>query len=221
MTEYGYTKTPVSVDRLTVEIKASAIIIALDHITTFGSALSIFFKADLSEGDQAILDGLVAAHDGTPLSQNFVQNVAVQSQPAVSIASAPPYSSKNITVNGVTKKLYARFTGVQFSLSQGTNTLTYTATYTWAKLLGVEVINAEALDTADLKVYDTAAGTYSGVPNALLNQFSYTLNLPKDFYTRMAQFDADLYVGMIIQITYVSKSAKDIGLNLLLNEVKS
>lgn len=145
-----------------------------------------------------------------------------QTSPAQTVVQGvPPYGSKTIVINNATKKLFARFTGIQSSVSTGDNTITYTATYPWSKILGVEVINCEALDTADLKVFDTAAGTYSGTPNALLNQFAFAINLPKDFYQRMAQFDADLYQGMIIQITYNSKSNKTIGINFLLDEVKS
>jgi hypothetical protein len=221
MTQYDYTKTPVSLDRLTQEIQQSAIVTALDHMTLLGSALSIFFKADLSGGDQTILDSLVSAHNGNPLPQNNIQNVAVQSQPPLFVQSQPPYGSKTILVSGVTKRLFARFTGQQYAVTAGANTLTYTVTYAWAKLLGVEVVNCEALDTADFKVYDTAGGAYSGTPNALLNQFSYSLNLPKDYYQRMAQFDADIYAGMVIQITYTSVSAKTVGLNLFLDEVKT
>lgn len=145
-------------------------------------------------------------------------NLAIIS--AASIQSQPPYGSKTIVVNGVTKKLFARFTGIQSSVTSGSNTINYTAIYNWAKLLGVEAINCEALDTVDFKVYDNSSGTYSGYPNALLNQFGYTLNLSKDFYQRMAQFDADIYVGMIIQITYHSQSNKTVGINLLFDEVK-
>lgn len=135
------------------------------------------------------------------------------------IVSQPPYGAKTVTVNGVVHKLFSRMTGLQYSVSTGANTITYTATYPWTKLIGVEVVNCEALDTADFIVYDTPGGTYSGVPNQLLQQFSYTLNMPKDFYIRMAQFDADLYQGMVIQINYTSVSNKTIGINLLMNQV--
>lgn len=138
------------------------------------------------------------------------------------VNSQPPFGSKTLVINGVTKKLFARFTGQQYNVDNGTNTLTYTATYAWAKMLGIEVINALALDTAELKIFDDAIGTYSGVPNLLLNQFAYTLNLNGPMYSRMAQFDADLFVGMVIKITYVSSSllSRTVGINFLLNEVK-
>jgi hypothetical protein len=135
------------------------------------------------------------------------------------VQTQPPYGAKTIVVNGVVHKLYTRFTGIQQQLSVGSNTIVYTATYPWAKLIGVEAVNCEALDMVDFKVYDNSSGAYSGVPNQLLNQFSFTLNLPKDFYRRTAQFDADIYAGMTIQVTYNSQSSKTVGINFLLDQV--
>lgn len=171
------------------------------------------------------LDCFIPTDETNPDTSDFVTNFKAAGNKTIvnnsNIQNQPPYGSKTVTVSGVTKKLYARFTGAQYAVTAGSNTLTYTATYPWAKIIGVECINCEALDTVDLKVYDTAAGTYSGYPNALLNQFSYAMNLPKDYYLRYSQFDADIYQGMIIQMTYVSQSNKTIGFNFLLDEVKS
>ena len=179
----------------------------------------------------AIASGTAVVNDGTSdytdlsaaidfLKGNTISAV-ITSQPSVTVSATPAFGSKTITVSGVTKKLYARNVGFQAPLTAGANIVDYTATFAWSKLLGAEVINSEALDTIDLKVYDTATGTYSGYPNALLNQFAYSVNLPKDYYIRMANFDADIYVGLIIRVTYTSVSAKTIGINLLFNEVKA
>lgn len=54
-------------DRLTLEIRASAITVALDYITTAGDDCTIYFKADLSTDNVTILDSVVAAHSGEPL----------------------------------------------------------------------------------------------------------------------------------------------------------
>jgi hypothetical protein len=54
-------------DKLESEIQTSAIVIALDYIATSGDDCDIWFKDALSAGDETILDGLVAAHDGVPL----------------------------------------------------------------------------------------------------------------------------------------------------------
>lgn len=144
-------------------------------------------------------------------------------KPSIEVSSLPPYGAKTQVINGVLKKLYARYTGFQQEVSQGANEITYVATYPWAKVVGVEVINASVNDTVNFKVYDNAQGTYSGVPDLLLNQFSFSTNLPKDFYRRESKFDADLYQGMIVKIEYTSTDANDriIGFNLDLLEVKS
>lgn len=71
MTEYDYTKTPCDIGSLTQQIQLSSIAGSLDHMMLFGSALSIFFTADLSAGDKTTLDNLVSTHDGTPLSIDF------------------------------------------------------------------------------------------------------------------------------------------------------
>jgi len=72
MTTYDYNLSDfpnniVSVDRLTREIQQSTIVTSLDHINVNDSLVSILFKADLSAGDQTVLDGIVAAHSGLPL----------------------------------------------------------------------------------------------------------------------------------------------------------
>ena len=57
----------VSGDRLTQEIRASAVITAFDYIGTSGDVADLWFKDALSSGDEASLVGLVAAHSGDPL----------------------------------------------------------------------------------------------------------------------------------------------------------
>lgn len=64
----------VDLSRLTKEVQESAITIALDHISQEGSTVTLFFKANLSAGEETILygdvspaSGLIGAHVGTPL----------------------------------------------------------------------------------------------------------------------------------------------------------
>lgn len=136
-----------------------------------------------------------------------------------SVETIPYIGTKNFTKNGVVKKLYARDTGFQKPLIQGINEISYTSTYPWAKIVGAEVIGCQALDVVDFKVYDTTQGSYSGYPNLLLNQFCYSLNLTEGSYHKIAQFDADIYVGMVVKITYTSISQKTVGINIIINEV--
>lgn len=82
MSVYNFTKDPVNVARLELEIRQSAITVALDHTILFGSNLDIYFKADLSGGEQTILSDLVTAHTGEVLPDDFVQNVSVTEKDA-------------------------------------------------------------------------------------------------------------------------------------------
>ena len=77
MTKYSYSKTPVAIDRLTQEVQQSAILTALDHMDYTSPNLDVYFKADLSVEDQAILDALVLVHGGLPLPVNTTQPVSV------------------------------------------------------------------------------------------------------------------------------------------------
>lgn len=219
ITEYTYNKSPCSVARLQKEIQDSLIIIALDHISMLGSVVSIFFKDTISNGDEDILDALIANHSGLPLIEEQVIDVNVSN--SLSIQSAPSFGAKTAVINGVLKKFFARNTGAQYDLVSGSNEITFTIGYPWVKITGIECMGAETLDTCELRVYDSPAGTYSGVSGALLNQFGYALNIGKDFYQRSAPYDADLYYGMVLKLNYVSKSVKRIGVNFLMTEVKS
>lgn len=219
MTEYDYTKTPVSVDRLTVEIQASAIVTALDHITTFGAALSIFFKADLADGDKTILDGLVTAHGGLPLPENVTQTVNIGTQPAVAVAAIPPLANNNA---GGGKAYYQRCVGIQQAVAATTTT-----TFTWtqsvfplAQVYEVEVIGGETGDYVDFKVLDKHVSPLYGTPDAVLNQFGFAVNVAKDYYTREGKFPATVPQNLQFQMSYYSMSAKTIGVNFILHEVK-
>lgn len=152
---------------------------------------------------------------------NFKAAGNVKPSQFVAVQTQPSFGAKTILIGGITKKLFSRNTGRQYAVAVGSNDLFYTVNFPWLKITGVECIGAETLDTAELRVYDTAAGTYSGYPNAMLNQFGYTLNMAKDYYERTAPFDADIYYGMVIKITYSSISIKTIGVNFIMDEVKS
>ena len=54
----------VNSDDLASELRASAIVTALDNIETAGDVCDLWFKDELSSGDEIILDAVVAAHQG-------------------------------------------------------------------------------------------------------------------------------------------------------------
>jgi hypothetical protein len=128
-----------------------------------------------------------------------------------------PFAAKTLP-NG--KKLYKRETGIQSTLIQGENIIIYTVPYNWVKMIGVDILYGEKLDKCDLMILDTAAGTYSTVPNLQLNQFGFMVNISEGKHEENSEYDADLYVGMQIKIVYYSQSPKTIGINFNLNEVK-
>jgi len=57
----------VNLGKLTYNIRNSAIVTAIDYINSNQSICDIWFKDTLSSGDETILDGVVAAHDGVPI----------------------------------------------------------------------------------------------------------------------------------------------------------
>lgn len=202
--------------RLTKEIQLSEIPKMLDYITTVAAPAktTIVFKEALGQVYIDVLNAIVTAHVATPLAEVTAQAVTVQ--------SSPSYGAKTVVLaDGSTRKLFARNLGVIYPLIVGENNLSYTATFPWVKVTGIEVVGCEIGDFADFMVYDTPLGSYSGYPNALLNKFAYSVNLPNGFYERASKFDADLYQGMVIRMKYTSVSMKNVGINYLMDEVKA
>lgn len=118
------------------------------------------------------------------------------------------------------KSLFKREHGVRASLSSGSNDILFTVPYAWVKMIGVEVIGGELGDYVDFYVLDSSTGTYSGTANYTLNQFGFEVNIAPDEYEENSSYDADLYIGMQLKLVYHSVSAKQVGVNFNLNEVK-
>jgi len=127
------------------------------------------------------------------------------------------FASKEIVE--LQKRLFKRVSGIQCTLITGANTIIYTVPYSWVKITGLEVISGQGLDVFSVEVLDSVAGTYSGTPSLKLNQFAFSLNVSGGFYAHSSEYDADLYQGMQIKITYSSLSDKTVGFNFILNEV--
>lgn len=117
-------------------------------------------------------------------------------------------------------KLYKRVHGVKHSCNIGNNDIYFTIPYDVCKITGAEFINAEAGDTADLWILDTATGTITTIPNYPLNQFGFLVNLAKDHYEHKSEYDASLQLGLQIWVKYNSISIKEVGINFILNELK-
>jgi hypothetical protein len=174
----------------------------------------------LIDNNQTAYDAWLQAKRPIIQASSIIQEVKVVSQPEIQVQSQPAFAAKSFNTAQGIKKLYARVHGIQQALTSGANTIDFTIPYPWVKITGLMVFSGEALDTVDLSIYDTATGTYSGVPNYKLNQFGFAANISKDSFEWTSPYDADLYQGMIIKITYNSVSAKTIGINYILNECK-
>ena len=165
-------------------------------------------------------DGLIFTctifKDGDVDQIDFETNFKSKSNANNSILNNP-FAAKTLPNS---KKLYKREHGIQQALTAGSNIFVFTIPYTWVKILGIEVVNGEALDYCDLNILDSVTGTYTTIPNYKLNQFGFSVNICKDYYEEENSYDADLYQGMQIQIIYQSVSAKTIGINFNLSEVK-
>lgn len=175
--------------------------------SSLGDVITVTTQDVLSTADETVLNGLLAAHQGNPISDD---------PSSVNIVEIPAFAAKTVG----DKSLFTRETGKDFALSVGANTCEFAITYPQVKLDGVEIAGCELGDVVDLKILDDASGTYSGIANKLLNQFGFGVLLPKDFYRKISKYDADLYLGMRVVFEYNSVSAKTVCINYDIHEVK-
>ena len=167
------------------------------------------------------LDGAFSLECFIPIDPTHVDTAvflaSYKSSGNVSPVAAPAaFAAKTIG----TKKLFKRVVGLQNALVVDDNTIIWVCTFNWVKFMAVEIMGGETGDYVSLCVLDTATGTFSTIPNYTLNQFGFNANVSKDFYEQRSEFDADVYIGLQIKIVYHSKSAKNIGINFVMNEVK-
>lgn len=129
-----------------------------------------------------------------------------------------PFANKNIG----SKKLFRRKHGVSKTITaNSTDTVEFSVPYSHVKITKAEVVNCAVGDTIDLTINDDASGTYTTVPNYMLNQFGFDVVLPDGIYVDESQYDADLFNGMVVKVTYTNNSNSDrlIGVNLTLHEL--
>ena len=122
LTEYRYTiasddlfpNKKVDLPRFESEIRASAILTALDSVVVATGDCVVTMKSSLSGGDQLILDGLVAAHSGSPLLPD-IQPVEMYSgtTPAPLAADGKPF----VLPNSFPGEVLLNFTGVSDKIS--------------------------------------------------------------------------------------------------------
>lgn len=164
------------------------------------------------------IDGIEKFDDavvGLSYLKGLISNVKVEELP-----QSYPFCKK-ILPDG--KKVFRRKHGFSKLINAGTSdTISIVVPYAVCKINSVEVVNANACDIGNLKVYDTNTGTISGYPNVLLNQFGFNVCLAKDFYKDKSDYDADLIGGLKIEIEITNNGTDNrvYGVNFTLHELK-
>lgn len=117
------------------------------------------------------------------------------------------------------KKLFRRKHGLELDLSLQ-NYVEFNIPYACCKINEVEIINPLSDDKINFKVLDTPTGTISTVPNLMLNQFGFDVNLPDgQMYRDISSYDADLIGDMKIRIEYTSTRTDKVYFNIVLHEL--
>jgi hypothetical protein len=168
--------------------------------------------SDIGSGDLLVGDGVTYKTSSSEAIKFLMGVLPIE----VRVDEQPVFSSKKIGA----KKLYTRATGQIFALAAGANTLDFTIPFNEVKFNGLEIDKSKFGEKVSLKILDTASGSISGVPNYVLNQFGFDINLPDGFYRRMSDYDADLFLGLQIRIEYFAVEARNIGVNYMLHELK-
>lgn len=167
---------------------------------------------------EKISTGKLIVGDGNKYFTNISQGIDwLKGLNAITVESSPPFLSK-ILPNG--KKLFSRVHGVEFSVTTGSNNCEFSIPYPAVKFNELEIINAEIGEKATLTIKDDSNGTYTTIPNYTLNTFGNAVNIAEKYYKRKSDYDADLYLNMVIHINYTSLSNKTIYVNYILHEVK-
>jgi hypothetical protein len=131
--------------------------------------------------------------------------------------------SKQSTFNDK-DNLFFRGKGVKQTITaNSTESIIYTMSYTKGRINGLEIFYGNNGDTCNFKVLDDTSGTYTTVPNYLLNQFGFDWNVDSNGLKEILPYDADLFINMQLVVEYTNNSNADteIGVNFYIHEDKS
>lgn len=170
-----------------------------------GSITVEYFNEDIVDINKAI-----NILKGTQLSEVKVQE----------LPQSYPFNNKYLPDG---KKLYRRKHGKKETCpANGSVNIDMIIPYGHCKIDEVEVVGCSSGDTVDLTVLDSEEGSYSGQPNLMLNQFGFDVNLSEGYYSDSSNYEADLYVGMVMRVTFKNSSSEpvEVGANYVLHEVK-
>ncbi len=133
--------------------------------------------------------------------------------------SREPFASKTLKDGS---KLYRRKHGYFIDTIAGSSVdKIVTVPYAKCKINKIEIIDANTRDCIDLLVLDDTNGTYSTIPNYVLNQFGFGVVVSDLLYADKSDYDADLYMGMQLKVVYHNRTNnnKEVGLNVIFHEV--
>jgi hypothetical protein len=138
------------------------------------------------------------------------------------ISCPSPFAMKSLTTG---EKLFKRVHGMgSITLNPGeVGDLEFEVPYPWCKLEGIEIMDQTSTSQAELFIEDSDTGTYTGYPRYQLNQFGYSVEIPKGHFEKKSSYDSDLYANMwvVLQMTNTSNEVQTFRANIELDEVRS
>jgi hypothetical protein len=118
--------------------------------------------------------------------------------------------------------LHFRGQGLKHTIAGGdTYSFDYVIPHAQCEFNGVEILYAEGKDVVNLKILDTSTGTYSTIPDFILDQFGTAWNVSKEVCIKELDYNATLYQGMRIVVEYTNNhtAAVEIAVNLNIHKV--
>lgn len=127
-----------------------------------------------------------------------------------------PFATKVLSSG---ERVYRREKGYEFDLVIGENTLVIDVTFSKCMINIVEILNCSMGEKVSLEVIDTDAGTYTGTPGQLLDLFGDEKRMKNEYHVSASEYEATLYQGMKIRLTYHSHNEKKLYVNIPWHEV--
>ncbi len=215
-------------DSLTNEIAASAIVTALDYINVSvdgADVLDVWMKAALSTGDETILDGVVAAHEGDPVIEvlpiDYSTQHDAQNIPVVAL-SAYAYAAETTTWHGSGSVGVALANAQTFFDTEITTQIYAQSGFYWAQDITVgDVMEFSVIDKNDVLGLFSTYGLTVGVDVLELKKYVDDVCVvpelgPNNTYDGRYYFEAKkaalLLPGLFIRGAYTNTHAtKDVN----------
>lgn len=131
-----------------------------------------------------------------------------------------PFGAKTLSDGS---RLFRRVRGISGQVQNQPDNIDFVIPFAKCKITGLQIINGKLGDKATFQVLDTAQGTISGIPNAVLNTFGQDVYIVPDIASYPSKYDADLIGGMVLRLAYDAVDGellpRTVYVNLDLHEV--